>query len=189
VPVRFADLAALFETGDVAAYVRGTAAREQARHFFYYVYGYHLRPTSLTVYEREAFVGRFDPTLRITFDRNLRGKGYPSWPDLRSDAGLRHVHPGFFVLEVKFNTWFPAWLRPVLGRYGLRSQSVSKYCLCVETGRGEADSPVAVRARAAGLGRRPDEPGAPPSGPVPGGDGQAHGLDAGCGLTVERAAP
>jgi hypothetical protein len=149
VPVPFADLEPLFATGDLAACLPADAAvQERARRFFYHVYGYQLRPTSLTVYEREAFAGRFDPTLRITFDRNLRGKAYPSWADLGREAGLAYVHPGCFIVEVKFNTRFPEWLRPVLGRYGLRQQSLSKYGLCLETCRREADSPIAVLARA-----------------------------------------
>lgn len=149
-PVRYHDLDALLRTGDVAAYVAtpDVRRREQARHFLYHFYRHRLQPTCLTVYEREAFEGRFDPTLRITFDRNLRGKAYPSWPDLRADVGLRHVHPGFFIMEVKFDTAFPAWLRPVLGRYGLRPQALSKYCLCLETCRREADSPTVVLAEA-----------------------------------------
>lgn len=149
VPVRLRDLEALFASGDVERYVADDArAREEARYFFYHVYRYRLRPTCLTTYEREAFVGRFDPTLRITFDRNLRGRAYPSWADLTREAGLCYVHPGAFVMEVKFNTRFPGWLRPVLARQEFRHQAFSKYCRCLEACRAQADPPTAVLAQA-----------------------------------------
>ena len=141
--VRYRDIDAFLRTGDVERYVLSSDPKmhDKARHFLFHVHGYRMRPTSLTVYEREAFAGLFDPTLCITFDRNLRGKVFPVWEDLRREEGLQHIHPGFFVLEVKFNTRFPAWLTPVLGRYGLRTQSVSKYCLCLETGGRDVERP------------------------------------------------
>lgn len=151
-PVAFEDLVPLFATGDVDRYVRTGAryprALDDARRFFYHVYRYALRPTHLTVYEREAFVGRFDATLRLTFDRALRGGAYPSLGDLYREDGLRPVFPGYFILEVKYDTRFPAWLRPVLGAYDLRHRALSKYCLCAEVHRKQWDNPVAVLAQA-----------------------------------------
>src|SRR5690606_39811574 len=67
-PVHYADLEALFQSADVEQFIDPTSsfpeAREAARSFFYHVYRLNLRPTNLVVYEREAFMGRFDPTLR-----------------------------------------------------------------------------------------------------------------------------
>lgn len=151
-PTTLADLKPLFATGDVARYVRTNAhyplAYDDAYRFFYHVYRYNLRPTHLTVYEREAFLGRFDATLRLTFDRNLRGGFYPALGDVYRDTGLRYVFPGYFIVEVKYNTRFPAWLRSVLGKYDLRHRAISKYCVCAEVFNKQEDGKVAVLARA-----------------------------------------
>lgn len=142
-PLLFESLDALFRSGDVEQHILTDrfypASIDDAKRFFYHVYKYDLIPVVSTVYEREAFIGRYDPTLRITFDRNLRGRGYPRLTDIYDEGQHRLVKPGSFVIEVKYNTGFPRWLRAVLGRYGLRTQAVSKYCLCAETSEREGD--------------------------------------------------
>lgn len=151
-PVAFANLPALFATGDVERYViqneKFPDALDDARRFFYHIRRYDLRPAHTTVYEREAFVGRFDATLRITFDRNLRGASYQPLDRLYDEDGLRHAFADHFILEVKYNTRFPAWLRPVLGRYDFRRQALSKYCICARLHGRHTDGKVAVLANA-----------------------------------------
>lgn len=153
-PTSFENLEPLFTSGDVDRYVHNHAhypdALDDARRFLYHVYRYGLRPTHITVYEREAFLGRFDGTLRITFDRNLRGGYYLPLDDLYTERGLRYALPGYFILEVKYNTRFPAWLRPVLARYSLRARAISKYCLCAELYEKQRDSKVTVLANMPG---------------------------------------
>lgn len=135
-PLLFDSLPALFEDGDVETHVLHNRhyprALEDARRFFYHVYGYNLVPTFSTVYEREAFFGRYDSTLRITFDRGLRGRCYPRIDELFDDSYLREVRPGYAIMEVKFDTTFPGWLRPMLGKEGHMTEALSKYCLCAE---------------------------------------------------------
>lgn len=151
-PLAFEDLGALFATGDVKRYIRlgghYAEAVEDARRFFYHVRRYALRPTHTTVYEREAFHGRFDATLRITFDRNLRGASYLPLDALFTDDGLRNAFPGHFILEVKYNTRFPAWLLPMLAKYNLRRRALSKYCICAELNGWHTDHKAAVLAKA-----------------------------------------
>jgi hypothetical protein len=135
-PVRFQHLERLFFSGDIEGIVRQSPkfphAHEDANRFFYHVYRFGLRPTNLVVYEREAFMGLCDPTLRITFDRNLRGGLYPALSDLYEDDDLRYVFPGRSIIEVKYNTRFPGWLRTVLGPHGFRQQALSKYTTCLD---------------------------------------------------------
>ena len=135
-PLRFESLSALFESGDVAQHVLTNRhyqdSIEEGNRFFYHVYRYGLVPTFSTVYEREAFFGRYDPTLRITFDRNLRGRAFPRLEGLYEEEYHRLVRPGAAIMEVKYDTTFPAWLRSPLGRRGLRTEALSKYCLCAE---------------------------------------------------------
>lgn len=135
-PTYFEDLHELFQSNDVDRLVESTeafpGAREAARSFFYHVLRLNLRPANLVVYEREAFQGRFDPTLRITFDRNLRGCIYPKMDELFEEKEFRHVMPGYFILEVKYSTQFPGWIRPALARHGLMQRSASKYCMVID---------------------------------------------------------
>ncbi len=160
-PVSFENLTSLFATGDVDRYIQTSDhyphAHDDAHRFFYHVYRYNLRPTHLTVYEREAFLGRFDATLRVTFDRNLRGGSYPSLGEIYQEAGLREVFPGHFIIEVKYNTRFPAWLKTVLGRYGLRNEALSKYCLCATVHKKHRDDKVTVMANASQLPTTPPQ--------------------------------
>ena len=147
-PTTFKNLETLIRTGDVENLVcqnpHYPMAFEDGRRFLYHVYRYSLAPTFMTVYEREAFVGRTDRTFRITFDRSLRGRAYASLVDLYSEEELRRVLPGAFILEVKFNTRFPSWLRSVLGRNNLRHEALSKYCMCGEGSGHHVDSKVEV---------------------------------------------
>lgn len=107
-------------------------ARTAAERFLFRLRAEHRRPTLLVTYDREPFVGRLDPSLRVTFDRRLRVSPFPTLgPDL---SGLyadrqRPVLPGAFILEVKYDRAFPSWLRTVTGAFGLRQQALSKYGL------------------------------------------------------------
>jgi len=149
-PLHFQDLETVFSTGKIDAFIRNDDyypnALDDAHRFFFHVFRYDLRPTDMTVYEREAFLGCFDPTLRITFDRNLRGRYYPSLSELYCNDGLRTVLPGSFIMEVKYNTNYPGWLQPLISKYYLRMQSISKYTLCLEVYRNEKDKPATVLA-------------------------------------------
>ncbi len=148
----FNQLAALFDTGDVHRYSFSDPAYPRAAHdagrFLYHVYRYGLIPTFTTVYEREAFHGLHDSTFRITFDRNLRGRSYSKLRDLYSDERLRYVSPEHFIIEVKYNTRYPAWLRSVLEGFGLRRQALSKYCLCAEALQRQHDRKGSVLSAA-----------------------------------------
>ncbi|MEM6648433.1 MAG: polyphosphate polymerase domain-containing protein [Bacteroidota bacterium] len=134
--LRYADLEPLLRTGHYQTYVnpypddpeRNTAAQEEARRFLYHIYGYHLRPVNLVVYEREAYLGTGDPTLRITFDRDLRGKTHPGLGDMfDNDLTLVESLRDHFIMEVKFNTFFHGWLNPLLGQYNFVREAISKY--------------------------------------------------------------
>jgi len=101
--------------------------------FLYQVYSKNLRPVVLVIDEREAYLSKFDPNVRVTFDKNLRGSAYPSVGGLFIDEQLKQAMERFFILEVKFNRHFPGWLKPVLAKYGLKKQAASKYVKCMDT--------------------------------------------------------
>lgn len=136
-PVPYQQIRALFASGDVDTHVLPVPgfpqAAEEARHFFYHVYRYALHPTALVVYEREAFYQGFDPTVRLTFDKQLRSRLYPEVEELFGDEELTPSLPGHFILEIKFSERFPSFLRAILEEFHLERQALSKYTICLET--------------------------------------------------------
>ena len=136
-PLAHEDLAAFFASRDIDRYIVGAPGqsreKEDALRFLYH-YGRHgLRPTVLVVYDREAFKGRFDPSLRITFDKNVRGTPFPTLAELFDDQKLQVAMPGWFIFEVKFFRYaLPSWVRSVIARYELPRLALSKYAICLE---------------------------------------------------------
>ena len=134
-PVRWVDLPNLLETGNIDRWVQENVhyaeAKDDARRFLFHLTRSGLVPTFLTIYEREAFIGRFDPTLRITFDRNLRGRICDHPSRLFADENDYDVRSGFVILEVKYDTRLSRWLQRILSGMNLRQEAISKYCKCV----------------------------------------------------------
>ena len=63
--------------------------KKDARKFMYYYNLKKLHPAVLVIYEREAFHGRFDSSLRVTIDKNLRSVIYPSLNQLYSEDNAK----------------------------------------------------------------------------------------------------
>jgi hypothetical protein len=113
----------------------GKREREDARRFLYYYYRLSLRPIVLVVYDREAFQGKFDPSLRVTFDKRLRGAHSPTLAELYDEERLSPVMERHFVLELKFfRNALPAWASQIITRYALPRMALSKYTMCVDSG-------------------------------------------------------
>ncbi|MDT0270718.1 polyphosphate polymerase domain-containing protein [Streptomyces sp. DSM 44915] len=91
-----------------------------------------LRPTAMTGYRREPYVGvDSDLGLRVTFDYRVRGRDRDL--DLRADTESRYIiSPHLVVMEVKANERAPYWITDLAARHGLQVQRVSKYCQSVE---------------------------------------------------------
>lgn len=87
----------------------------------------------LIIYEREPYLYKFDKTIRITFDKNLRSIPYPAINELYHDEKAKHILQNNFIMEIKFNYTFPAWMIPVIGKLGLRKQAASKYTMCMDS--------------------------------------------------------
>ncbi len=144
-PLAHDDVAAFFATRDVDRYIGGSRGsgreREDARRFLYH-YGRHtLRPAVLVVYDREAFAGKFDSSLRVTFDKNVRGRAFPTLDELFDDALLVNALRGHFIFEVKFFRYaLPMWVRTIVRRYELPRMALSKYAMCLDTTAVERSS-------------------------------------------------
>ncbi len=115
----------------------GSPEEVAARRFLYNYYRRRMMPAVLVTYEREAYYSRFDPTLRITFDKNVRSRLYPRLGSLYEDRGSQFVTPGHFVFEVKFHRGLPRWLGTVLTRFDIRRQAFSKFALGIDCQRVE----------------------------------------------------
>lgn len=90
------------------------------------------KPRVLVRYNREAYMGTFDPTARVTFDRNLQTRGQRQHGQFFSPAGWSSVEGGKVLLELKFNDSCPSWMTAIVRQEGLRRISFSKYALSVE---------------------------------------------------------
>lgn len=86
-----------------------------------------LKPVNVISYERLPLVSTEDPSLRITFDFNIRSRG----DDLdltHGTHGDRRIPKQVAVLEIKTNKYIPLWLTKNLAKYKYKNQTFSKYC-------------------------------------------------------------
>ena len=135
-PVTFSDAQIMFKEKNINGQVlfgdKFPKGLESSKRFFYQVFSKNLHPVVLIVYEREAYLSKFDSTVRITFDKNLRSKAYPTINELYQEEKIKATLSDHFILEVKFNRSFPGWLNPIISRFALRKQSASKYVISMD---------------------------------------------------------
>ena len=91
-----------------------------------------LKPTLITSYFRQAFVGTdYDIGLRITFDTSIKYRINDL--DLSSKKIGKHiVSPDKVVLEIKVNERVPYWVTELIGQNNYRLIRISKYCTGLE---------------------------------------------------------
>jgi len=134
-PLLYQDLDKLFEIRDVKNLIicnKSHKAAENAKMFLSYLIQDNLNPVSLIAYEREAFLSKFDRSLRITFDKNLRFLSSAKYKNMFEEEKLQKVLKDKVIIEIKFNHPMPAWLRDILVKYGLHRRSLSKYVICMD---------------------------------------------------------
>lgn len=93
------------------------------------------KPAMLIAYEREAYFDQDLPSLRITFDTNIRYR--------TGDLHLDHGHGGTLLLpddailmEIKTDGAMPLWLSHALSRLGILPTSFSKYGTAYQVTQG-----------------------------------------------------
>ncbi len=151
--LRFSSIAPLLDGGAIAAYVFPSAdtpdAPANARRFLYRLTRHAMHPVILVTYDREAYIGTVESSLRITFDTRIRSSAFPRLDSLYSEHDMRPSLAGHFILEVKYDAHlgFPVWLRPFLSGHGLVRRALSKYYLCL-TDQRIVQSTTKVRALA-----------------------------------------
>jgi len=103
--------------------------------FLYNLSVLDLQPTLLVTYEREAYIGNDDNSIRVTFDKDVRAFIAPQLDDLFADDGFEYLTDGRCILELKFNGYMPKWMRYLVAELNIRVQPISKYCMGVEACR------------------------------------------------------
>jgi hypothetical protein len=89
-------------------------------------------PRLHNAYLREAWVRPQDNSVRVTFDREIRAEPCFSGATTATMAQPRSLHREFVVLELKFTTRFPNWLRELVERFSLMQCSSAKYSSAIE---------------------------------------------------------
>lgn len=147
----------IFQGASVDTYLPETNKADNVRRFFYQLYTRRLRPVVTCIYEREAFISKvidLDNNLRISLDKNLRSVPFPAVSELFTERDLRYPLEQLFILEIKFNTYCPAWLKPILSMLELQKAPASKYVLCMDSQpsiQANRFRGVSLRQRPAGL--------------------------------------
>lgn len=107
-------------------------AQDNVKRFCYHIHRDHLRPVVLVIYEREPYLSKTDPNIRITFDKGLRAVPYPGLEELYQERDVRQCLKDRFILEVKFNDYYPAWMKPIIAALGTKRESASKYVISMD---------------------------------------------------------
>ena len=87
---------------------------------------FDLMPALFLAYDRIAYLGRDDASLRVTFDKNIRARR--DRLSLSEGAGGDPLlQPGRYIMEIKTAKAIPLWLAHALSKGGIRRVSFSKY--------------------------------------------------------------
>lgn len=101
--------------------------------FLFYKGRLNLEPKIAVRYTREAYFGQIDKNVRVTFDRNLCAKYCHGLEEMFTESReWFHFRNPETILEIKVYNRMPLWLVDIIRRNHLMSNSISKYCDCVE---------------------------------------------------------
>ena len=90
---------------------------------------YRPIPSMYIAYDRSALSGLEDPSLRITFDSNIRWRTHDT--DLSCGTwGTKLLSDGQYLMEIKTSGALPFWLANKLSELNIFKTSFSKYGRC-----------------------------------------------------------
>ncbi len=137
VPVSFNDALPLFNGGSIDNLIVNSIefpnSMDDAKRFMFQIKRKMLHPVINVIYEREAYIAPYNNRIRITLDKNLRSSPFPSLDELYQENRIKHTLQGYFIMEVKFDDYFPSWLKPIIEILKLRKEPASKYTLCIDS--------------------------------------------------------
>jgi hypothetical protein len=138
-PLYFNDLEKILRNEPLEKYIiadKNKRNLDDARRFFFHLRKKQYRSSNLVVYEREAYQGKMDPGVRITFDKNIRSRLHPKFESLYDDSNLTYLFDNSFVLEIKYFTdEMPIWARALVQEFRLRNDAISKYTIGYDVSR------------------------------------------------------
>lgn len=121
---------------EAADYLAGRAAikddSQPGREIDWFLRSNRVSPKVFLASDREAYVGRENSELRITFDRNIRWRDY----DLDLTAGSHGeevTQSGQVLMEIKMPESSPMWLAQMLSENRIFPTGFSKYGTCYKT--------------------------------------------------------
>ena len=138
--VLFGDIEKLLQNGNLHKYIiingEDGADITNAGKFMYHIKKNQFIPTCLVTYEREAYFGKLDKGVRITFDKNIRSRLFPRLDTLYDDYGLKPLFKNHFILEIKyFRPDMPVWARSIVQEFRLRNDALSKYAIGIDVNK------------------------------------------------------
>ncbi len=91
----------------------------------WFINHHKLRPAAFVGYDRLAFFGRDGSDLRISFDKNIRGRDYNL--TLSDTDGEPILEEGYYLMEIKTRFSKPLWLAHLLTEHNIQRSHFSKY--------------------------------------------------------------
>lgn len=91
----------------------------------YFMQFYQPEPKLYLAYDRRAYVGNEDDGIRVTIDRNIRGRYRRV--ELDYEGECRVFEPDHYLMEIKVPGAYPLWLAALLSRLRIYPVSYSKY--------------------------------------------------------------
>lgn len=106
--------------------------RKTLKQFMHYCQCLQAKPTVLIRYLRKAYENQSDSKVRVTFDRQLYRQYVNDAIFKTNGQGWKPIPINFVVLEIKFTSNYPFWLKNMVRMFNLNRQSMSKYCSSVQ---------------------------------------------------------
>lgn len=92
----------------------------------YFIKFYQTKPKLYLAYDRIAYYGKEDSSVRITFDHNIRSREYDL--DLsKGDYGIPLLNEDQYLMEVKVAGAMPIWMARLFSELEIYPTSFSKY--------------------------------------------------------------
>ncbi len=102
-----------------------------------------LQPCVLIDYNREGYESRYGDGVRLTFDHSVRSTQAKNlFPEPKPFFRIHHTRE--VVLEIKYKSAPPAWLRGIVQGHGLRLVANSKFTQGIEAGCRERCNPDGI---------------------------------------------
>ena len=138
--VSFGNVEDLLMRGEIEKFIIVNGCNKKALtdagKFMFHIKKRQFIPTCLVTYEREAYTGKMNPEVRVTLDKNIRSRLYPSVNSLFNEEMMKPLFHNHFVLEIKYyRNEMPVWAKAIVQEFKLRNEAISKYSFGIDVNR------------------------------------------------------